>query len=165
MVLVLVLARVLHVVLAMWFVAGLAGRTYTLRAARRSDDIALIARLTELARGFDRYFVIPGSQAVLVLGLLTAWLGGYPLLGFLQGASANWLLASLLLFGLLVAMVPTVFIPSGKVFDSAMQQALVAGEVTTGLTTALNSPRVAWAHRIEFIVVAAIVVLMVAKPF
>ena len=35
--------------------------------------------------------------AVLVLGLLAAWSLGYPLLGFLQGAGANWLLASLVL--------------------------------------------------------------------
>ncbi len=162
---VLVLARLLHVVLAMWFVAGLAGRTYALHEARRSDDLRIVARLSHLAGGFDRYFVIPGAGAVLVLGLLTALIGGYPLFGFIQGASANWLLASLVLFGALSALVPTVFIPSGKVFDSAMRQALTAGAVTPGLTAALNSPRVAWAHRLEVILVAAIVVLMVAKPF
>lgn len=165
MAMVLVLARLLHIVLAMWFVAGLAGRTYTLRAARRSDDIALVEKLSELSGGFDRYFVVPGSQAVLALGLLTAWAGGYPLFGFLQGSTANWLLVSLLLFALLVAMVPTVFVPSGKVFDVALGQAVAAGQVTPDLTAALNSRRVAWAHGVELILVATIIVLMIAKPF
>ena len=162
---ILVLGRLLHVVLAMWFVAGLVGRTYALHQARRSDDIPVVARLCELAGGFDRYFVIPGAGGVLTLGLLTAWVGGYPLFGFLQGASTNWLLASLVLFALINALVPTVFIPSGRAFDSAMQQALSKGAVTPGLTAALNNRRVSWAHAIELALVAAIVVLMIAKPF
>lgn len=162
---VLLLARLSHVVFAMWFVAGLAGRTYSLHEARRSDEIGIVARLSRLAGGFDRYFVIPGFGAALVLGLLTAWLGGYPLLGFLQGSSTNWVLLTLVLVAGVMVLVHTVFIPSGKVFDSAMRNALAAGTVTTELTAALNSNRVAWAHRLEFILVAAIVVLMIAKPF
>lgn len=162
---VFVVARLLHVAFAMWFVAGLVGRTYTFSEARKSANLPIVARLCKLGGGFDRYFVIPGSQAVLVLGLVTAWLGGYPLFGFLQGATANWLLISLVLFGVLLALVPTVFIPSGKAFDAALQQAVTVGRVTSELTIALNDRRVAWAHRTEFALVAAIVVLMVVKPF
>jgi hypothetical protein len=62
-------------------------------------------------------------------------------------------------------MVPTVFLPTGKVFDAAMQRALAARAVTRDLTGALNNPRVAWAHRVEFVMIGLIVVFMVGKPF
>lgn len=157
--------RLLHIVAAMWFIAGLVGRTYTLREAKRSAEIAIVAKLAALAGIFDRYLVVPGSQAVLVLGLLAAWGGGYPLLGSLQGARSNWLFVAVLLFAGSVALVPTVFIPAGKAFDRALQEAISAGGVTQELSLALTSPRVAWAHRLELAIVAVIVVLMILKPF
>ena len=47
-----------------------------------------------------------GSSAALVLGIILALMAGFPILGFLQGASENWLLASnLLLLGVIVLMV------------------------------------------------------------
>lgn len=160
-----ILGKLLHVALALWFVAGLVGRTLALAEARRSSDIVVLSALARLAGRFDRLLVIPGSQAVLVSGLLAAWLEGFPLLGFLQGARANWLLVSLLLFVGITALVPTVFIPSGKVFDQALARAIKAASVTSELTAALNDHRVAWAHRTELLVISVIIVLMVLKPF
>src|SRR3981081_4253222 len=55
--------------------------------------------------------VIVSSPIVFVLGLLTAWSLGFPLLGFLQGGSTNWLLTSVVLFVCAILLVPTVFIP------------------------------------------------------
>jgi uncharacterized membrane protein len=161
----LALFRLLHVAVGFWFVAGLVGRTYTLREAKKSAEIAVVAKLAALAGKFDRYLVVPGSQAVLAFGLITAWIGGYPLLGALQGARSNWLFTALLLFAGSVVLVPTVFIPSGKAFDQALRAAVADGRVTPQLTLALTRPGVAWAHRLELAVVAAIVVLMVTKPF
>lgn len=159
------LLRLGHILAAMWFVSGLVGRTYSLREARASDELTIVARLSALAGIFDRYLVVPGSQAVLALGVLAAWVGGYPLLGSLQGASRNWLLVSVLLFAASVVMVPTIFIPSGKAFDRALQAAVAEGRVTEGLTLALMNPRVAWAHRLELAIIAVIIVLMILKPF
>ena len=156
--------KLLHVVAGMWLVAGLAGRTLALAAARHSQDIGVVAEVSRLGGRFDRSLVIPGAQAVLITGLLTAWLGGYPLFGFLQGAHANWLLLSFLLYAAITAMVPTIFLPTGKVFDAAMQQAVSAGSVTPSLTAAFHNQRVAWAHRAELVMIALIVVLMVVKP-
>ena len=147
--------KLLHVVAGMWLVAGLAGRT---------QNIGVVAEVSRLGGRFDRFLVIPGAQAVLITGLLTAWLGGYPLFGFLQGAHANWLLLSFLLYAAITAMVPTIFLPTGKVFDAAMQQAVSAGSVTPSLTAAFHNQRVAWAHRAELVMIALIVVLMVVKP-
>lgn len=157
--------KLVHVAVGMWFVAGIVGRTLALSAARRSDDIALVSELSRLGGRFDRFLVIPGAQTVLLTGILSAWLGGYPLFGILQGAHSNWLLVSLLLYAAMTAMVPTVFLPTGRVFDAAMQRAVAAGAVTRDLTMALNNPRVAWAHRAEFVTIGLIVVLMVVKPF
>jgi len=61
-------------------------------------------------------------------------------------------------------MVPTIFLPTGKVFDAAMQQAVSVGSVTPSLTAAFHNQRVAWAHRAELVMIALIVVLMVVKP-
>ena len=109
--------------------------------------------------------VIPGYLAVLFLGLGTALLQGYPPLGFIQGGTVNWVLASLALFLGQLALVPTVFIPSGKVFDTALTQARAAGKVTSELSAAFRNRTVELAHRAEFAIVAVIVCLMVLKPF
>jgi hypothetical protein len=60
----------LHVAVAFWFVAGLLGRNLILARARSSRRIGSVDELVELAGRFDRLMVIPGSLAVLLLGLL-----------------------------------------------------------------------------------------------
>ena len=159
------ISKLLHVAIAFWFVAGLLGRTLAQRQARSSDEIKVVDALSSLAGAFDRLLVIPGAQLVLVGGIVTALLQGYPLLGFLQGARANWLLLSLILYGGITALVPTVFLPTGRAFDAALASARAAGRVTGELTAALHDRRTAWAHAGELAAVAAIIVLMVLKPF
>ena len=158
-------SKLLHVAIAFWFVAGLLGRTLAQRQARRSNEINVVDALSSLAGAFDRLLVIPGAQMVLVIGIVTALLQGYPLLGFVQGARANWLLVSLILYAGITALVPTVFLPTGRTFDAALTSAREAGKVTGELTAALHDRRTAWAHRGELAAVAAILVLMVLKPF
>ena len=63
------LSRLLHVVVAMCFVAGLVGRTISMAAARTSQDIQSVADLTLLAGSFVRFLANPGSQPVLVFRL------------------------------------------------------------------------------------------------
>ena len=72
MVEVIVGLKLLHVVAGMWLVAGLAGRTLALAAARHSRDIGVVAEVSRLGGRFDRFLVIPGAQAVLITGLPTA---------------------------------------------------------------------------------------------
>ena len=62
-------------------------------------------------------------------------------------------------------LVPTVFLPHGKVFEGALEQARQRGEVTPELRTALRDPAVRNARAAEIVVVAVIVALMVTKPF
>jgi Predicted integral membrane protein (DUF2269) len=133
--------------------------------ARVATEIAPFAQLSTLAGTFDARLVVPCSQLVLLLGLATAWLEGWPILGFLVGGSANWILVSLALFGVIIALVPTVFLPGGRRFDAALRRALEEGAVTPELRAALDDRRVAWAHRVEAALIPVIVGLMVLKPF
>ena len=82
----MLIMRFLHILSAFWLIAGLLGRWTTFAQARRATGIQPAAALLQLSERFEALMVIPGSQAVLLLGLLAAWLGGHPLLGVLQGA-------------------------------------------------------------------------------
>ncbi len=58
-----------------------------------------------------------------------------------------------------------IFIPHGKVFRKALDNALVQGQITPELTAAFNGPTVRNAHYAEGVIVAIIIFLMVIKPF
>ena len=151
----------LHVAVSFWFVAGLLGRNVTMARARSANDLSTLVELVDLSGRFERLMVIPGSFAVVVAGLLAAWAEGQPL----AGADDWWLFTSLILFVGLGVLVPTVFLPHGKIFESALDDAKRRGEVTPELRTALRDPAVRNARAIELVVVAVILTLMVTKPF
>jgi hypothetical protein len=149
----------IHIATAFWLVAGFAGRDVLMTRARAATDMGSMRTLTEAAGVFDRLFVIPGSMAVLVAGLITMFVQHRSL------ADETWLLVALILYLSLIPLVPLVFLPRGKVFEVAMADAESAGQVTPALRAALDD-RVGWGARwFERIVVAVIVVLMVTKPF
>ena len=151
----------LHVLCGFWFVAGLVGRDVTLGKARRIRDIGVIVELAELAGRFDRLMVVPGSIAVFVLGLITAWIQGRPFTG-----SGNWwLLTSLLLYLSLMPLIPLVFLPRGRIFETALTEAVDLGEVTPDLTAAFQDKAVRTTRLYEWFMVTAVIVLMVTKPF
>ncbi len=159
------LFKLFHVLAAIWFVGGVLGRNLVLAQARKTKDVNILEPLSRLAGLFDNLMVVRGAQAVLILGLLTAWAEGYPLFGFLQGARSNWVLVALLLFLSTLPLVFFVFLPRGKVFDRALQDALARGAFTTQLDSALTDHWVSAAHTYELAVVAVILILMVLKPF
>jgi hypothetical protein len=158
------LVTLLHVLTGFWLVAGLVGRGLSLREAARAPDIRVVDALVKLAGRFEGMVRMP-SMVVLGLGLLAAWIRGWPVLGVLQGASANWLLASLILYLTLVPLIVLVFLPRGRVFDRALQEALAQDRVTRALTAACADRVVAAAHAWELVAFGLIIVLMVAKPF
>ncbi len=160
-----ILLKLLHVMAAIWFIAGLLGRNLAIAQARKTGEVRMVAQLMQLAGRFDNLLVIPGSWTVLILGLLTAWDEGYPILGQLQGGQANWALVSLILFLTIVPLVPLVFIPRGKAFGNTLEEALAENQMTPQLTSALSDRIVSAAHRYELVVIAVIIVLMVTKPF
>jgi hypothetical protein len=151
----------LHVVAAFWFVAGLLGRNITMARARTASDIRLVNELVTLSGRFERMMVIPGSFAVVLLGLLAAWALGQPL----AGSNNWWLLTSLLLFVAIGVLVPVVFLPHGKVFEHEFEDAKAMGEVTPELRAALRDPAVRNARAAELVSIGVIVTLMVTRPF
>ena len=151
----------LHVLSAFWFVAGLLGRNVTMARARTQSDLRMLDELITLGGRFERMMVIPGSAAVLVSGLLAAWAVGQPL----AGANNWWILLSIVLYVAISALVPTVFLPRGKVFEHALADAKAHGEITPELRLALRDPGVRNARAAELAAVAVIVMLMVTKPF
>jgi len=159
------LVKVAHAFTGFWFVGGILGRTVTQVRAERTSDIGVVKVLVELIGRFDSLMVIPGSSAVLILGVVAAWIEGVPLFGALQGARSNWLLVALVLYLSIMALVPTVFIPRGRGFGAALDEAVAAGHVTDRLSAAFRDPVVRAAHIWELIAVALIIWLMVAKPF
>ena len=155
---------VAHALLGAVFMGGLIGRWIVLGLAERADTLARMQTLTTAARPFER-IVIYGSVAVLVLGVVAAIAQGRPFLGPLQGASVDWLFVSLVLYLSVLPLVRLVFLPRGRVFDAAMEDAVARGEVTGELAAAWRDPMVRAAHVYELAAVSVVFVLMVAKPF
>jgi uncharacterized membrane protein len=157
--------KYLHELAAFWFVSGILGRQLVRHLARQSGDVHRFAGLTQVAGRFESLMVIPGNLLVIILGVVLAWRGGWPIFGFLQGADANWLLVTNLLLLAGLFLVPLVYVPRGKLFDQRLQEAMSAGEMTGELTAVLDDSAVKWAHRAELIGLLVIIVLMVLKPF
>jgi hypothetical protein len=141
-------------------VAGLIGRAVALGRARRSVDLAEIDMLLPVADRFEK-MVIPGSIAVFAFGILTMLAQEQPL--FREGD--YWLLTSVLLCLSTAILVPTIFLPRGRLFEEALVGARKTGQVTRELVAAFRDPPVAFARIYEAAVVAIVVVLMVLKPF
>ena len=154
------LLKLAHVLLAFAMVAGLMGRWILLSRAAASDDVERAHLLAEAASPFER-MVQWVSPLVVVVGLVTAWAQGYPWLGLTTG----WMLLTVLLIVPIFVIIPTIFLPRGRVFDAEMATARAAGEVTPGLRAAWADSAVAMARRYELGTLVIIVALMVLKPF
>jgi uncharacterized membrane protein len=157
--------KFLHVVAVIVCVGGLFARQLVRQHAKKMSDVHLFAAFSQAAGRIDSFMVIPGMTAIMVFGVILALIGGLPILGFLQGASQNWLLvANILLIGIL-AIIPTVLVPGGKKFEPILQAALAKGEITSELRAAMNDNATKLAHWYEELALIAIVALMVLKPF
>ncbi len=161
----MITVRLLHILTSIWFISGLLGRWVAYAQATRATDIQIVGTLLKLSDRFERLMVIPGSQTVLVLGLLTAWLQGQPLFGFLQGGQTNWLFVSLLLFISIIPIVVVVLAPRRKRRLAALDAALATGALTLELRAALADRAVIRARMLELLIIVVILVLMILKPF
>ena len=153
--------KLLHALSGFGLVAGLIGRTITVAEARRTEDLGKIDALMRAAGRFESILVQPMSFVVLVLGLITMWAQGRSLVG----EGNRWLLTSLLIYVGIGALVPLVFLPRGRRFEAAMQEATSQGQVTPALREAFADPVVAVARNVELVAILVIIALMVLKPF
>jgi len=157
--------KFLHIVAVIMMVGGIFARQVVRAIANNSEDPAVIASLTQVVGRLDRAMVIPGSNLVIVLGVIVAVMLKWPIFGFLQGASENWLLLSNILIVIAMVMVPTVFLPHNRKVEGLLQVALREGRVTPELSAVLHEPTNRLAHALEEIIVVIIAALMVLKPF
>jgi len=155
---------VLHALSGIAFIVGLFGRWMVLAAAERAATPAGMRLLARAAAPFET-LVIFGSLIVFILGILTAWAEGLPLLGPFVGAPVNWLFVALILYLSILPLVPLVFLPRGRVFEAALEDAERSGVVSEALRKAWADPVVRAAHIYELTAVTIVLVLMLAKPF
>ncbi len=152
--------KLLHVLVAITLLAGIIGRGILLRRARRAGRVEDAKLLADTAAPFEQ-MAIQGSTFILPAGLLTAWAEGYAF----AGLGTGWILASTVILLTTVPLVVLIFVPRGRVFDRAMDDALRAGAWTDALRTAFDDRAVAFARWYEIVGVAIILALMVLKPF
>ena len=80
--------------------------------------------LPSLAGPFERTVRRPARSSYWSAGLLTAWAQGYPWLGLTTG----WMLhRSSSSSSAIARLVPTIFIPRGRIFEAALADARAAG--------------------------------------
>ena len=157
--------KFLHIMAVIVMIGGMLARQLVRGIAKKSADVSVIASLTQVAMRLDRAMVIPGSNLVLVFGIILALMLKWPIFGFLQGASQNWLLVSNILLLVISIIVPAVFLPHNRKVDSLLQHALSEGRVTSELRAALNDRKNQRAHHAEEVIVVVVTALMVLKPF
>jgi uncharacterized membrane protein len=157
--------KFLHIVAVTITIGGMFARQLVRAYAKKSDDVNVIASLTRVAVRIDRVMVIPWSNIMIVIGIILAVMLKWPIFGFLQGASQNWLLVSNILLVIMLTAIFTVFVPHNKKIEFILQTALVEGRITPELSAALDDKVVKLAHHIEEIAILAVAALMVLKPF
>jgi predicted integral membrane protein DUF2269 len=160
-----VIMKLFHVLAAFGMVTGVIGRNVTFARAAKATEIQVAHALLQASDFFERRMVIPVSSAVLLFGLATAWLQKWPILGFIQGGSTNWVLVSLILFTLPLLLVGRYLLPRRKQREKAAEAALALGQITPELTAALNDRLVLRFRAAEMVGLGLIVALMVLKPF
>jgi uncharacterized membrane protein len=161
----IIFVKFLHILAAIVMIGGGFARQVVRGIAKKSDDIHQIAFLTQAAGRIDRRLVIPGSDLVILFGIVLALMLKQPILGFLQGASRNWLLVANHLVIAILVVVFAIFVPYNRRLEPIIQSALVEGSVTPALRVALDDKVVKWAHHFEEAAGIVIVALMVFKPF
>ena len=154
----------LHIVSAMALIAGLVGREFTRVYAKQQEKLEIFAQFLGLSGWFENKLVIPSSQALLLFGLVAAWMRGWPIFGILQGSPINWVFVSLLLYLTLIPVIIFIFVPRGKIFEQRLAEAQMQGSITPQLRLSMEDPVVRAAHIYESVVVAVIIYLMVMKP-
>jgi len=154
-----------HVLAVFWLVTGIVGRALVMSRAGRTSDLGELRTLLGISHIFETRMVRPGTLVVFLAGLLAAWKRGWPILGFLQGATMNWVLVSILIYLSIIPVIVFVFLPRGKAFRLALDDAVGLNQMTPALRAALMDPAVRAARVYEVGMVVVLTWIMVNRPF
>ena len=157
------LLKLLHVLSAMWLVAGLLGRAVALSTARRSPEMRIIKAIADVSGRLENLMIAPGILAVLVTGIATAVVGGISLLGPIDDGPL-WVFVPLLILVFAVATTPMT-LSHDRSWGQALEDAAQRGAVTDTLRSYLDGRAMIRRYAPDISAVALIVVLMVLKPF
>ncbi|MGE5373751.1 MAG: DUF2269 family protein, partial [Bacteroidota bacterium] len=145
--------KYLHITAVAITIGGMFARQLVRGIVAKSENITTVASLTQAAvrmdRSMDRSMVIPGSNLMILFGIVLAVMQKWPIFGFLQGADRNWLLVSNLLLILMIVLIPGVFIPYNKKVAALLQTAVLEGRVTPELSAAQDDRKNRLAHMAE----------------
>jgi uncharacterized membrane protein len=159
------IVKFLHIIAVTITIGGMFARQLVRGFAKKSDEINVVASLTRVAVRIDRVLVIPWSNIMIVMGIILAVMQKWPIFGFLQGASQNWLLVSNILLVIMLTAIFTIFVPHNRKVESILQTTLAEGHITPELSAALDDKVNRLAHYSEEIIVLIVAALMVLKPF
>jgi len=154
-----------HIIAVTITIGGMFARQLVRGFAKKSDDVKVVASLTRVGVRIDRAMVIPWSNIMIIMGIILAVMQKWPIFGFLQGASQNWLLVSNLLLVVMIVLIPSIFIPHNKKVEALLQTGLTQGRIPPDLSAALNDKVNKLAHYAEEAIVLIVAALMVLKPF
>ena len=157
--------KFLHILAVTITIGGMFARQLVRGIAQNSNEVKTVTSLTQVAIRMDRSMVIPWSNVMILMGIILAVMQKWPIFGFLQGASQNWLLVSNILLLLMIVLIPAIFIPHNKKVEALLQTALAEGRVTPELSAALGDQKNRLAHHVEEAIILTVAALMVLKPF
>jgi hypothetical protein len=157
--------KLFHVAATFALVGGVLARSIVMTRARKATDIHQTALFLQLGNFFTTKMISPGGMATFLLGIITALVQGWPLLGFLQGGKSSWVFAALVLNLLIYVNVFTNGMPRGKLIGQQIGPALGRGTITAELTAAMNNPALKMGEIFEYTALVLIISLMVLKPF
>lgn len=155
----------IHISAAFMFLIGVGGWFLTISHAGKEKDVKTINSLVTLGIKFKNYLMFPGETVLFFAGLLAAWRGEVPILGFLQGGDVNWLLVSLILFIIRLPVIMLVSVPNEKALNIKLQEASGKGQMTRDLQATLTDKNAKRANIFVIGIYAVILFLMVMKPF
>ena len=159
------LVKFFHILAVALTIGGMFARQAVRAYAKKSDDVKIVASLTHLAVRLDRTMVIPWSNIMILMGIVLAVIQKWPIFGFLQGASQNWLFVSNILLIIMLIIIPAVFIPHNRKVEGLLQSALSDGHITPQLASALDDKVNKLGHLAEEAIILVVAALMVLKPF
>ena len=155
--------KLLHVLSAMWLVAGLLGRAVALTSARRAAEMRIVKAIADVSGRLENLMIAPGMVAVLVTGIATAVAGGISLLGPIDGGPL-WVFVPLLIMLFAVVITPMTLAHDRR-WGQALEDAAQRGVVTDTLRRYLDGRAMVRRYAPDITAVGLIIVLMVLKPF
>lgn len=151
----------LHLLGAVWLAAGVLSGVVIFAQLRRTDgDLAGRAFGLRLAWRLMAVFVVPG---VLITGALGFYLVTVP--GFGPGWGKGWVIASVVLYLILLAGILFVQVPHLRKALRAVEASVTAGSPTVELRQAEQQKLPAVLNHVNATLILILILLMAFKPF